>query len=155
VPAFVGVGAPYWRSDVRGAVFGLSRGTSKEQFVRAALESMAYQTRDVLAAMEADAGLQLRELRADGGAVANDFVMQFQSDILGVPVCRPRETETTALGAAYLAGLATGFWESCEDITRQWAVDRRFEPAMADDTREKLYKGWCKAVQATLAFTVD
>ncbi|GHA98299.1 glycerol kinase GlpK [Modicisalibacter luteus] len=155
VPAFVGLGAPYWRSDVRGAVFGLSRGTSKEQFIRAALESMAYQTRDVLAAMEADAGLQLKELRADGGAVANDFVMQFQSDILGVPVCRPRETETTALGAAYLAGLATGFWENCEDIARQWATDRRFEPTMPEDVRERLYKGWRQAVQATMAFTVD
>ena len=155
VPAFVGLGAPYWRSDVRGAVFGLTRGTSKEQFIRAALESMAYQTRDVLAAMEADAGLQLKELRADGGAVANDFMMQFQSDILNVPVCRPQEAETTALGAAYLAGLATGFWQSREDISRQWATDRRFEPIMSEEVRERLYKGWRQAVQATLAFTVD
>ena len=110
VPAFVGLGAPYWRSDVRGAVFGLSRGTTKEHFIRAALESMAYQTRDVLTAMQADAGIVLKELRADGGAIANDFLAQFQSDILGVPVLRPQIAETTALGAAYLAGLATGFW---------------------------------------------
>ncbi|MHB0774195.1 glycerol kinase GlpK [Halomonas sp. WWR20] len=154
VPAFVGLGAPYWRSDVRGAVFGLSRGTTKEHFIRAAIESMAYQTRDVLAAMEADAGLKLKELRADGGAIANDFMAQFQSDILNVPVCRPRVAETTALGAAYLAGLATGFWSSCEEIAQQWATDRRFEPAMAEDTREALYAGWCQAVQATMGFTV-
>ncbi|MDO1530460.1 glycerol kinase GlpK [Fulvimonas sp. R45] len=154
VPAFVGLGAPYWRSDVRGAVFGLSRGTSKEHFVRAAVESMAYQTRDVLAAMENDAGLRLKELRADGGAIANDFLGQFQSDILDVPVLRPQVAETTALGAAYLAGLATGFWASREDIARQWAVDRRFEPAMPAEQREALYAGWQQAVQATLGFRV-
>jgi glycerol kinase len=154
VPAFVGLGAPYWRSDVRGAVFGLSRGTSKEHFVRAAVESMAYQTRDVLAAMESDAGLRLKELRADGGAIANDFLGQFQSDILDVPVLRPQVAETTALGAAYLAGLATGFWASREDIARQWAVDRRFEPAMPAEQREALYAGWQQAVQATLGFKV-
>jgi glycerol kinase len=154
VPAFVGLGAPYWRSDVRGAVFGLSRGTSKEHFVRAAVESMAYQTRDVLAAMESDAGLRLKELRADGGAIANDFLGQFQSDILDVPVLRPQVAETTALGAAYLAGLATGFWASRGDIARQWAVDRRFEPAMPSEQREVLYAGWQQAVQATLGFRV-
>ncbi|WP_266157962.1 glycerol kinase GlpK [Dyella silvatica] len=154
VPAFVGLGAPYWRSDVRGAVFGLTRGTSKEHFVRAALESMAYQTRDVLAAMEADAGLPLKELRADGGAIANDFMAQFQSDILNVPVLRPQVPETTALGAAYLAGLATGFWSSREEISRQWAVDRRFEPVMPEATREALYAGWQQAVQATMGFKI-
>ncbi|MBU6248022.1 MAG: glycerol kinase GlpK [Xanthomonadaceae bacterium] len=152
VPAFVGLGAPYWRSDVRGAVFGLSRGTSKEHFIRAALESMAYQTRDVLAAMQMDAGIDLKELRADGGAIANDFLAQFQSDILGVPVLRPEVAETTALGAAYLAGLATGFWGSREEIARQWAVDRRFEPAMPDDRRTALYEGWQRAVEATMGF---
>ncbi len=152
VPAFVGLGAPYWRSDVRGAVFGLSRGTTKEHFVRAAVESMAYQTRDVLSAMQADSGIELKELRADGGAIANDFMAQFQSDILGVPVLRPEVPETTALGAAYLAGLATGFWSSREELSRQWTVDRRFEPAMPEDRREALYKGWQQAVQATMAF---
>ncbi|MFC5739925.1 glycerol kinase GlpK [Dyella tabacisoli] len=154
VPAFVGLGAPYWRSDVRGAVFGLTRGTTKEHFVRAALESMAYQTRDVLAAMEADAGLPLKELRADGGAIANDFMAQFQSDILNVPVLRPQVPETTALGAAYLAGLATGFWASRDEISRQWAVDRRFVPAMPEATREALYAGWQQAVQATMGFKI-
>jgi glycerol kinase len=139
---------------VRGAVFGLSRGTSKEHFVRAAVESMAYQTRDVLAAMESDAGLRLKELRADGGAIANDFLGQFQSDLLDVPVLRPQVAETTALGAAYLAGLATGFWASREDIARQWAVDRRFEPAMPPEQREALYAGWQQAVQACMGFRV-
>jgi len=152
VPAFVGLGAPYWRSDVRGAVFGLSRGTTKEQFVRAALESMAYQTRDVLSAMQADSGIELKELRADGGAIANDFIAQFQSDMLGVPVLRPEVAETTALGAAYLAGLATGFWSSREEIATQWAVQRRFDPSMTESRRETLYAGWKQAVQATMGF---
>ncbi len=154
VPAFVGLGAPYWRSDVRGAMFGLTRGTSKEHFIRAALESMAYQTRDVLAAMQADAGIELKELRADGGAIANDFMAQFQSDILGVPVLRPQVAETTALGAAYLAGLATGFWSSRAEIAEQWAVDRRFTPQMPADQREALYAGWQQAVDATMGFRV-
>ncbi|HEU4670490.1 MAG TPA: FGGY-family carbohydrate kinase, partial [Dyella sp.] len=154
VPAFVGLGAPYWRSDVRGAVFGLSRGTSKEHFIRAALESMAYQTRDVLAAMQMDAGIDLKELRADGGAIANDFLAQFQSDILGVPVLRPEVAETTALGAAYLAGLATGFWGSREEIASQWAIDRRFEPEMAEERRTALYEGWQRAVEATMGFRI-
>jgi len=154
VPAFVGLGAPYWRSDVRGAVFGLSRGTSKEHFVRAAVESMAYQTRDVLAAMENDAGMRLKELRADGGAIANQFLGQFQSDILNVPVLRPKVAETTALGAAFLAGLATGFWASREDINHFWAVEQRYEPAMPEAQREALYAGWKQAVNATMAFKV-
>jgi glycerol kinase len=154
VPAFVGLGAPYWRSDVRGAVFGLSRGTTKEHFIRASVESMAYQTRDVLAAMEADAGIRLKELRADGGAIANEFLGQFQSDILNVPVLRPKVAETTALGAAFLAGLATGFWPSREDIARQWAVDHRFEPVMPEARREALYAGWKQAVEATMAFKI-
>ena len=154
VPAFVGLGAPYWRSDVRGAMFGLTRGTTKEHFIRAAVESMAYQTRDVLAAMQADAGIELKELRADGGAIANDFMAQFQSDILGVPVLRPQVAETTALGAAYLAGLATNFWRSRAEIAEQWAVDRRFTPQMPVDQREALYSGWQQAVEATMGFRV-
>ncbi len=154
VPAFVGLGAPYWRSDVRGAIFGLTRGTTKEHFIRAAVESMAYQTRDVLAAMQADSGIVLTELRADGGAIANDFLAQFQSDVLGVPVLRPQVTETTALGAAYLAGLATGFWSSREDIAQHWALGRRFEPDMLDEKREALYQGWKQAVEATMGYRV-
>ncbi|WP_066047946.1 glycerol kinase GlpK [Robertmurraya korlensis] len=152
VPAFVGLGTPYWDSDVRGAVFGLTRGTSKEHFVRATLESLAYQTKDVLSAMEADSGIELKALRVDGGAVKNDFLMGFQSDLLNVPVERPKVNETTALGAAYLAGLAVGYWNSREDIAKQWAVDRAFEPKMDSDKREELYSGWKKAVHATMAF---
>lgn len=155
VPAFAGLGAPYWRSDVRGAMFGLSRGTRKEHLVRAALESMAYQTRDVLTAMEADAGIALKELRADGGAIANDFLAQFQSDMLGVPVLRPGIGETTALGAAYLAGLAVGVWDSREQIARMWQLERRFEPMMGESERERLYGGWQAAVNATIGFRVD
>ncbi|MGY3232618.1 glycerol kinase [Luteibacter sp. HA06] len=152
VPAFVGLGAPYWRSDVRGAVFGLSRGTTKEQFIRAALESMAYQTRDVLEAMEIDSGIKLKELRADGGAIANDFMAQFQADILGVNLLRPKVQETTAQGAAYLAGLAVGFWKDQTDITKRWAVDREFKPSMTEETRDDLYEGWKQAVNATMGF---
>ena len=154
VPAFAGLGAPYWRSDVAGAVFGLSRGTSRDHFVRAALESIAYQTRDVLEAMQEDSGIALTELRADGGAIANDFVAQFQSDILGVPVLRPQVAETTALGAACLAGLATGFWTDREEIARHWTVDRRFEPVLPAAQRELYYAGWKRAVAATLGFRV-
>jgi glycerol kinase len=154
VPAFVGLGAPYWRSDVRGAMFGLTRGTERGHLVRASLEAIAYQTRDVLAAMQADAGIELKELRADGGAIANDLLAQFQSDQLGVPLLRPKVAETTALGAAYLAGLATGFWSSRAEIAAQWAVDRRFEPSMPPDQRESLYAGWQRAVQATIGFKV-
>ncbi|RKP47373.1 glycerol kinase [Cohnella endophytica] len=152
VPAFVGLGTPYWDSDVRGAVFGLTRGTKKEHFVRATLESLAYQTKDVLTAMEADSGISLKTLRVDGGAVRNDFLMRFQSDILGVPVERPVVNETTALGAAYLAGLAVGFWESAEMISRQWSMDRSFVPGMDEGERGRLYGGWQKAVKAAMAF---
>ncbi|XWN51938.1 glycerol kinase GlpK [Anoxybacillus flavithermus] len=152
VPAFVGLGTPYWDSDVRGAVFGLTRGTTKEHFIRATLESLAYQTKDVLTAMEADAGITLKTLRVDGGAVKNNFLMQFQSDILGVPVERPVVNETTALGAAYLAGLAVGYWQSREEIAKQWNVDRAFEPKMNADTQQRLYDGWKKAVRAAQAF---
>ncbi|AOH56833.1 glycerol kinase [Peribacillus muralis] len=152
VPAFVGLGTPYWDSEVRGAVFGLTRGTSKEHFIRATLESLAYQTKDVLDAMEADSGIELQTLRVDGGAVKNDFLMQFQSDLLQVPVERPTINETTALGAAYLAGLAVGYWKDQEEISRQWAVDKTFKPAMKEQTSEELYTGWKKAVHAAMAF---
>ncbi|MBK5443676.1 MULTISPECIES: glycerol kinase GlpK [Peribacillus] len=152
VPAFVGLGTPYWDSDVRGAVFGLTRGTSKEHFVRATLESLAYQTKDVLDAMEADSGIELKTLRVDGGAVKNDFLMQFQSDLLRVPVERPTINETTALGAAYLAGLAVGYWKDQEEIAQQWAIDKTFKPSMDEQESEKLYDGWKKAVQAAMAF---
>jgi len=149
VPAFVGLGTPYWDSDARGAVFGLTRGTTKEHFIRATLESIAYQTRDVLDAMISDSGIDLKSLRVDGGAVSNDFLMQFQSDILGVPVDRPVVQETTALGAAYLAGLAVGYWESKEEIAGQWQIDRTFTDEISDSERDSLYKGWQKAVAAT------
>ncbi len=152
VPAFVGLGTPYWDSEVRGAVFGLTRGTKKEHFIRATLESMAYQTKDVLNAMQSDAGIQLKNLRVDGGAVANNFLMQFQSDILGVPVDRPVVSETTALGAAYLAGLAVGFWKDRKDIASNWQTERTFNPTMGSENRNRLYSGWQMAVQAAMAF---
>ncbi|EIT83816.1 glycerol kinase [Fictibacillus macauensis ZFHKF-1] len=152
VPAFVGLGTPYWDSEARGAVFGLTRGTKKDHFVRATLESLAYQTRDVLTAMEADSGIELKKLRVDGGAVKNNFLMQFQSDILGVPVERPEINETTALGAAYLAGLATGFWSGRDAIANKWKVEKDFEMDMEEEEREGLYKGWKKAVEAARVF---
>ena len=152
VPAFVGLGTPYWDSDARGAVFGLTRGTTKEHFVRATLEALAYQTRDVLSSMIKDSGISLKSLRVDGGSVANNFLMQFQSDLLNVPVERPSINETTALGAAYLAGLAVGFWNSKEEIATQRSHDTVFEPKMEESRRTDLYKGWKKAVQATMLF---
>ena len=154
VPAFVGLGSPYWDSDVRGAMFGLTRGTTKEHFIRATLESLAYQTRDVLTAMQQDSGNRLAKMRVDGGAVRNNLLMQFQSDILGCPVERPIISETTALGAAYLAGLAVGFWSSCEEISEQWASERIFEPVMNEQQREQLYGGWQRAVHAAMAFKI-
>ena len=152
VPAFVGLGTPYWDSDVRGAIFGLTRGTEKEHLIRATLESLAYQTKDVLDAMEADSGISLKMLRVDGGAVENDFLMQFQADLLNVPVERPMISETTALGAAYLAGLAVGFWTDRSEISAHWNLDRPFEPKMEQQQREDLYAGWQKAVKAAIAF---
>jgi len=152
VPAFVGLGTPYWDSEVRGAVFGLTRGTSKEHFIRATLESLAYQTKDVLVAMEEDSGIKLKTLRVDGGAVKNNFLMEFQSNILNVPVERTQINETTALGAAYLAGLAVGYWDSQEEIAKQWAIDRIFQPKMEEEDRERLYNGWKKAVKAAMVF---
>lgn len=154
VPAFVGLGTPYWDSDVRGAIFGLTRGTEKEHFIRATLESLAYQTKDVLSAMEADSGIELKTLRVDGGAVKNDFLMQFQSDILGVPVERPVINETTALGAAYLAGLAVGFWSSREEIAAKWQMEKQFEVEMKEEESAQLYAGWKKAVEATMGFKI-
>ncbi|WP_156288356.1 glycerol kinase GlpK [Oceanobacillus salinisoli] len=152
VPAFVGLGTPYWDSDARGAVFGLTRGTTREHFVRATLESLAYQTKDVLNAMTADSGIELKTLRVDGGAVKNNFLMQFQSDILGAYVERPVVQETTALGAAYLAGLAVGYWEDKEEIAKQWQIDRTFTNEMPEEERNGLYEGWKKAVHATREF---
>ena len=146
VPAFTGLGAPYWDMYARGALVGLTRGAGRNHIIRAALESIAYQTGDVLHAMERDAGLPLRELRVDGGASANNFLMQFQSDIIGRTLRRPMIRETTALGAAYLAGLATGVWRDLDDIRSQWTLDRLYEPQMSEADRTRLYAGWHKAV---------
>jgi len=151
VPAFVGLGAPYWDAYARGTITGLTRGSGRAHIVRAALESVAYQTRDIVEAMQADSSIRLETLRVDGGMVKNDMLMQFQADILGVPVERPSVTETTALGAAYLAGLARGFWTSQDEIVAQWGVARRFEPSMSDTRRDDLYAGWKAAVKRTLS----
>jgi glycerol kinase len=147
VPALVGLGAPHWDSYARGTIVGITRGNTRAHLARAALESMAYQTRDVVVAMERDSGIQLKELRADGGAVANTFLMQFQADILGVPVEVPEITETTALGSAYMAGLATGFWESREEIDAKWKLARRYDPQMSEEEREQLHRRWLSAVE--------
>ncbi len=152
VPAFVGLGTPYWDSEVRGAVFGLTRGTSKEHLIRATLEAITYQVKDVLKAMEQDSGISLKSLRVDGGAVRNNLLMQFQSNILEVPVDRPVVNETTALGAAYLAGLATGFWKNREEIASQWLIDKTFKPVFASEKVQDLYDGWKMAVTAAIAF---
>lgn len=152
VPAFVGLGAPYWDMYARGTITGLTRGANRCHIIRAALESIAYQTRDVLEAMQQDSRISLKELKVDGGAVANNFLMQFQSDILGVPVKRPRVTETTAMGAAFLAGLAVGFWKDKEELARKWSIKRSFEASMQQQEREKLYTGWKKAVSRALAW---
>ena len=146
VPAFVGLGAPHWDADARGALLGLTRGVTRAHVVRAALESLAFQTRDVAEAMAADAGSRLSTLRVDGGAAANDFLMQFQADVLGVPVVRPRVVETTAMGAAFLAGLGVGFWKSQAELARARRIDRRFEPKMKPEVRDALYRGWQEAV---------
>ncbi|MCB0569425.1 MAG: glycerol kinase GlpK [Phaeodactylibacter sp.] len=149
VPAFAGLGAPYWDMYARGAIFGLTRGTTKAHIIRATLESLAYQVKDVLEAMEKDAGLELKTLRVDGGACANNLLMQFQADILGVQVERPQIIETTALGAAYLAGLASGFWKQ-EELAEKWQLDTSFSPAMDEAQRIGLYKGWQKAVRRVM-----
>jgi glycerol kinase len=150
VPAFVGLGAPYWDPYARGLIIGLTRDTGIGHIARATVDSMAYQTRDVLELMQQEAGLHLSNLKVDGGAAANNSLLQFQADLLGSSVRRPIVAETTALGAAYLAGLAVGYWDSTEDVSRNWAVDRTFEPAMAPDVRESLYAGWKKAVGRSL-----
>jgi glycerol kinase len=146
VPAFAGLGAPHWDAYARGAMFGLTRGASAGHVARAALEAIAFQSADVLAAMEKDAAMTLTELRVDGGAAANNLLMQFQADLLGVPVVRPKVLETTALGAGYLAGLAVGYWKDAADVASNWQVDRRFEPSMSDDRAGELRAGWEKAV---------
>lgn len=152
VPAFAGLGAPYWNSYARGSIFGLTRGTHNGHIARAALDSIAYQTCDVLKAMEADAGINIAELRVDGGATVNNTLMQFQSDILDTKVVRPKVTETTALGAAYLAGLAIGFWKDLASIQDQWQADHRFTPAMVEEKRIDLIKGWKRAIKAAIAW---
>lgn len=152
VPAFVGLGTPYWDSEARGAIFGLTRGSKKTHLIRATLESLAYQTKDVVDVMIKDSGIDLKSLRVDGGAVKNNFLMQFQSDMLGVPVERPVVQETTALGAAYLAGLAVGFWSDKEEIANQWKIDHTFMSDISNDKRTQLYTGWQRAIQATRTF---
>lgn len=149
VPAFAGLGAPHWNQDARGTIVGLTRGANAGHIARAALEGIAYQTIDVLKAMEADSGISIKELRVDGGATANNVLMQFQSDILQAPVIRPKTLETTALGAAYLAGLAVGYWKDHDEINKQWQQDRRFEPEMKKSSVDELMKGWNRALKAT------
>lgn len=152
VPAFAGLGAPHWNQHARGSIYGLTRGSTDAHIAKAIVDSIAYQSYDVLKSMEADAGLQIIELRVDGGATVNNSLMQFQSDILQTDVVRPRVTETTAIGAAYLAGLAVGYWESQESIEHQWQIDKRFVPEMPNEKRDELLKGWQRAVQATIAW---
>ncbi|MDA3733134.1 glycerol kinase GlpK [Niameybacter massiliensis] len=152
VPAFTGLGAPYWDQYARGTVVGLTRGVKKEHFIRATLESLAYQTYDVLKAMQEDSGIELKALKVDGGACANNFLMQFQSDILGVQVDRPEIIETTALGAAYLAGLAVGYWKDKEDISKNWALSKSFVPKMTTEKCDELLVGWHKAVKCSLGW---
>lgn len=155
VPAFAGLGAPYWNQFARGTIVGITRGCSQEHFIRATLESIAYQTADVLAAMEQDLGGRIKGLKVDGGASANDFLMQFQADIIGMEVRRPRCIETTALGAAYLAGLAVGYWSDLDEITENWQPIREFVPRMDEQRREQLKKGWKRAVRCALAWAED
>lgn len=152
VPAFAGLGAPHWDQYARGTIVGLTRGSTKAHLARAALEGIVLQVMDVLKAMEADAGIKLKELRVDGGASANDLLMQLQADLLNVPVVRPKVTETTALGAAYLAGLAVGFWKNQADIARQWQIDKRFKPAMKSAARTQIVKGWVRALSRAKAW---
>ena len=155
VPAFVGLGAPYWKPRARGAVFGLTRGTTKAHFVRATLDSLAYQTKDIIIAMTKDSGIELKELKVDGGAVANDLLMQFQSDMLNVPVKRPVVRETTALGAAYLAGLAVGFWKTKDEIRANYQLDSVFLPKINEQKRDEYYRGWQEAVRCTCEYFPD
>lgn len=151
VPALVGLGAPYWDMDARGAIFGITRGTKASHLARAALEAMCYQTKDVLEAMQKDSNIKIRSLKVDGGAAANNFLCQFQSDILGIDVIRPKTIEITSLGAAYLAGLAVGYWKNSDEIKRCWKKDRAFSPKIPRPDASKLYKGWIEAVERTLS----
>ncbi len=150
VPAFSGLGAPHWNQHARGTMVGLTRGANAGHIARAALESIAYQTMDVITAMEADSGIEIKELRVDGGATANDLLMQFQSDLLQVPVIRPKTLETTALGAAYLAGLAVGYWKDHEEINNQWQEDKTFTPEQSADQVQQLRAGWNKALDTAM-----
>lgn len=154
VPAFVGLGAPYWDAYARGTIVGLTRGTDRRHLARAALEAICYQSRDLLEAMAADSGIRLEALRADGGAAANDLLMQLQADLVGVPVQRPAVTETTALGAAYLAGLAVGFWSNLDEVAAQWRVDAEFVPTMSADRRDALQAGWQRAVERARGWAI-
>lgn len=147
VPAFTGLGAPYWDQYARGTIVGITRGVNKYHIIRATLESIAYQVSDVLAAMEADSGIEITSLKVDGGASANDFLMQTQADIVNLPVTRPQCVETTAMGAAYLAGLAVGYWASKDDVIKNWISDRTFKPAIKEEDREERIRGWQKAVK--------
>jgi len=149
VPAFAGLGAPHWNQDARGTLVGMTRGSTSAHIARAALDSIAYQTLEVLEAMEIDSKIHIRELRVDGGATANNLLMQFQSDIIGAKVIRPKITETTALGAAYLAGLAVGFWKSADELENQWQMEQVFKPSMTKSETEPLIKEWHRAVAAT------
>ncbi|HGI4091526.1 TPA: glycerol kinase GlpK [Streptococcus agalactiae] len=155
VPAFTGLGAPYWDSNARGSVFGLTRGTSKEDFVKATLQSIAYQVRDVIDTMQVDSGIDIQQLRVDGGAAMNNLLMQFQADILGIDIARAKNLETTALGAAFLAGLSVGYWESMDELKELNATGQLFQATMNDSRKEKLYKGWRKAVKATQVFAQE
>ena len=155
VPAFTGLGAPHWDQYARGTIVGITRGVNKYHIIRATLESLAYQVNDVLVAMKADSGIDLAALKVDGGASANDFLMQTQADISGCPVNRPSCVETTAMGAAYLAGLAVGYWNSKEDVIANWAIDKVFDPQMDDDNRQKLLKGWKKAVKCSYGWAKE
>ena len=152
VPAFTGLGAPYWDQYARGCIVGLTRGVNRNHIIRATLESLAYQSADLLFAMEKDSGIQLEALKVDGGASANNFIMQFQSDVIGTPVLRPRCVETTAMGAAYLAGLAVGYWKSKEDVKKNWAIDRTFTPQMGDIERDEKLTGWHRAVKCAFGW---
>lgn len=152
VPAFAGLGAPYWNQHARGTIVGITRGTTSAHFARAALDSIAYQTMDVLKAMEADSGIAIKELRVDGGATANNLLMQFQSDLLNTKVIRPTVVETTALGAAYLAGLAVGYWSGTKEIQQQWQIETLFSPVMAETKRQELAKGWMRAIKTTMSW---
>jgi glycerol kinase len=152
VPAFSGLFAPHWRSDARGIIAGLTRYCNKGHLARAALEATAFQTKEVLEAMKKDSGVALKALKVDGGMVHNELLMQFQADLLGVPVVRPRVAETTSLGAAYAAGLAVGFWDGLDDLRQNWQVDRTWQPQMDSATRDRLYRDWLKAVERTLGW---